>query len=71
MYLEKIIMTDFMPYIGTQEVDFTVDENAPIILIEGENNRGKSSLFAAIRWSLARFRVARLFAPTRYAPRTL
>jgi DNA sulfur modification protein DndD len=52
MYLEKIIMTDFMPYIGTQEVDFTVNENAPIILIEGENNRGKSSLFAAIRWCL-------------------
>ena len=41
-----------MPYIGTQEVDFTVNENAPIILIEGENNRGKSSLFAAIRWCL-------------------
>ncbi len=52
MYLEKIIMTDFMPYIGTQEVDFTVNEKAPIILIEGENNRGKSSLFAAIRWCL-------------------
>lgn len=41
-----------MPYIGTQEVDFTVNEKAPIILIEGENNRGKSSLFAAIRWCL-------------------
>ena len=52
MYLEKIVMTDFMPYIGTQEVDFTVSENAPIILIEGENNRGKSSLFTAIRWCL-------------------
>jgi DNA sulfur modification protein DndD len=45
-------MTDFMPYIGTQEVDFSVSEDAPIILIEGENNRGKSSLFTAIRWCL-------------------
>lgn len=52
MYLEKIVMTDFMPYIGTQEVDFSVSPGAPIILIEGENNRGKSSLFAAIRWCL-------------------
>ncbi len=41
-----------MPYIGTQEVDFSVSEDAPIILIEGENNRGKSSLFTAIRWCL-------------------
>ena len=52
MYLEKIVMTDFMPYIGTQEVDFSVSADAPIILIEGENNRGKSSLFTAIRWCL-------------------
>ena len=52
MYLEKIVMTDFMPYIGMQEVDFSVSPDAPIILIEGENNRGKSSLFTAIRWCL-------------------
>ena len=52
MYLEKIVMTDFMPYIGNQEVDFSVTPDAPIILIEGENNRGKSSLFTAIRWCL-------------------
>jgi DNA sulfur modification protein DndD len=52
VYLEKIVMTDFMPYIGTQEVDFSVSKDAPIILIEGENNRGKSSLFTAIRWCL-------------------
>jgi DNA sulfur modification protein DndD len=52
VYLEKIVMTDFMPYIGTQEVDFSVSPGAPIILIEGENNRGKSSLFTAIRWCL-------------------
>jgi DNA sulfur modification protein DndD len=45
-------MTDFMPYIGMQEVDFSVSPDAPIILIEGENNRGKSSLFTAIRWCL-------------------
>jgi DNA sulfur modification protein DndD len=52
VYLEKIVMTDFMPYIGTQEVDFRVSDGQPIILIEGENNRGKSSLFTAIRWCL-------------------
>ena len=52
MYLERIVMTDFMPYIGEQSVDFTVSDDKPVILIRGENNRGKSSLFAAIRWCL-------------------
>lgn len=52
MYLEKLTMVDFMPYVGTQEVDFTCDIEHPVILIKGENNRGKSSLFAALRWCL-------------------
>ena len=52
MYLKKLTMTDFMPYAGTQEVDFTCDPEHPVILIKGENNRGKSSLFAALRWCL-------------------
>ncbi len=45
-------MTDFMPYTGSQEVDFRCDDDHPVILIKGENNRGKSSLFAALRWCL-------------------
>ena len=52
MYLKKLTMNDFMPYAGTQEVDFTCDPEHPVILIKGENNRGKSSLFAALRWCL-------------------
>jgi DNA sulfur modification protein DndD len=52
MYLKKLKMVDFMPYAGTQEVDFTCDSDHPVILIKGENNRGKSSLFAALRWCL-------------------
>lgn len=52
MYLQSIVMTDFMPYVGTQEIDFSVKDGAPIILVQGENNRGKSSLFTAIRWCL-------------------
>ena len=52
MYLHSLKMTDFMPYTGTQEVDFRCDPAHPVILIRGENNRGKSSLFAALRWCL-------------------
>lgn len=52
MYLQNLKMTDFMPYAGTQEVDLRCDPDHPVILIKGENNRGKSSLFAALRWCL-------------------
>jgi DNA sulfur modification protein DndD len=52
MYLQTLKMNDFMPYAGMQEVDFSCDADHPVILIKGENNRGKSSLFAALRWCL-------------------
>ena len=41
-----------MPYFGKQDVDLRTSQDKPVILIKGENNRGKSSLFAAIRWAL-------------------
>jgi DNA sulfur modification protein DndD len=41
-----------MPYSGNSSIDLTVKKDAPIILIQGENNRGKSSFFNAIRWAL-------------------
>ena len=52
MYLHSLKMTDFMQYTGTQEVDIRCDPAHPVILIIGENNRVKSSLFAALRWCL-------------------
>jgi DNA sulfur modification protein DndD len=52
MYYSKIEITNFMPYSGNSSIDLTVKKDAPIILIQGENNRGKSSFFNAIRWAL-------------------
>ena len=52
MYYSKIEINNFMPYSGNSSIDLTVKKDAPIILIQGENNRGKSSFFNAIRWAL-------------------
>ena len=52
MYYSKIEINNFMPYSGNSSIDLTVKKDAPIILIQGENNRGKRSFFNAIRWEL-------------------
>ena len=52
MILNKIHLKNFKPYIGEQLIEVSPGKDAPLILIYGENNRGKSSLFDAIRWGL-------------------
>lgn len=52
MILHEVNLENFMPYFGKQDVDLRTSQDKPVILIKGENNRGKSSLFAAIRWAL-------------------
>jgi DNA sulfur modification protein DndD len=52
MILNKIHLRNFKPYIGDQVIEVSPGDNAPLILVYGENNRGKSSLFDAIRWAL-------------------
>jgi DNA sulfur modification protein DndD len=43
-------MTNFMPYKGQNEVDFPLDENRNVMLVLGDNMRGKTSLLNALRW---------------------
>jgi DNA sulfur modification protein DndD len=50
--LIKLTLNNFGPYFGTQTIDLDVSDSAPIILVYGENERGKTSLLRAIRWCL-------------------
>jgi DNA sulfur modification protein DndD len=50
--LLKLTLNNFGPYFGAQSLDLDVSDNAPIILVYGENERGKTSLLRAIRWCL-------------------
>jgi DNA sulfur modification protein DndD len=52
MKLIKLTLDNFGPYFGTHSLDLDVSDNAPIILVYGENERGKTSLLRAIRWCL-------------------
>jgi len=52
MKLLKLTLNNFGPYFGIQSLDLDVSDSAPIILVYGENERGKTSLLRAIRWCL-------------------
>ena len=52
MKLLKLSLNNFGPYFGVQSLDLELSDNAPIILVYGENERGKTSLLRSIRWCL-------------------
>lgn len=50
MKLVKLSMENFMPYKGRTSIAFPTDERKNVLLIFGDNMRGKTSLLNAIRW---------------------
>ena len=52
MIIRSVEMNNFMPYVGEQKVSFDTSKDHPVVLIYGENNRGKSSLFSSIKWAM-------------------
>lgn len=52
MKLNRVRLQNFGPYYANQEIDLSVSQNAPIVVIYGENLHGKTSLLRAIRWGL-------------------
>jgi len=52
MRLSKLVVKNFMGYKGTHEIDFTVEDHAPIILFLGENGHGKTTVQHACKWCL-------------------
>lgn len=52
MKIKSIKMENWMPFKGKQEVIFPIDDHANILIINGENMHGKTSLITAFRWCL-------------------
>lgn len=50
MKLVQLTATNFMPYKGTIVLDFPTDETRNVMLVFGDNMRGKTSLMNALRW---------------------
>ena len=52
MIIQKIELENYKPYYGKQVIDLSVDQRHNVILIEGDNDTGKTSLFQALRFCL-------------------
>jgi DNA sulfur modification protein DndD len=52
MKIISLVMNNFGPYRGQQEVAFPTDSSRRVMLVFGDNMRGKTSLLNAIRWVL-------------------
>lgn len=50
MKLRAITMNNFMPYKGKTRLEFPLDEFRNVMLVFGDNMRGKTSFLNALRW---------------------
>ena len=48
----KLIVKNFMPYKGQQTINFPTDPSRNVLVVFGDNMRGKTSILNAIRWGL-------------------
>jgi DNA sulfur modification protein DndD len=51
MKLLKLTATNFMPYKGTMSLSFPTNPDQNVMLVYGDNMRGKTSLLNALRWA--------------------
>ena len=52
MKFQSISLTNFMPFYGEHNISFPESGAGNVVLIYGDNMRGKTSLLNAIRWAL-------------------
>lgn len=50
MKIIKLELLNFMPYFGKHIIDFPVSDSHNVMLVFGDNMRGKTSILHAIRW---------------------
>ena len=50
MKLHQLVATNFMPYRKTITVDFPTEDHHNVMIVLGDNMRGKTSLMNALRW---------------------
>lgn len=50
MKILSVAMTNFMPYKGECCIDFPTDEHRNVMIVFGDNMRGKTSFLNALRW---------------------
>jgi DNA sulfur modification protein DndD len=59
MKIQKLIINNFMPYKGEQVIDFPQHETQNVMLVFGDNMRGKTSFLNTIRWGFYGYALGR------------
>lgn len=52
MEIDSIVIENWGPYLGRQVIDLSVTRSAPVVVVHGENDRGKTSFLRAIYFGL-------------------
>ena len=52
MLIETIILENYRPFLGRNEIDLTTTKDKPVVLVKAMNDIGKTSLFSACIWCL-------------------
>ena len=52
MKIQELTVNNFMPYRGVQSIRFPTESRQNVMLLFGENMRGKTSFLNAVRWCL-------------------
>jgi DNA sulfur modification protein DndD len=63
MKLHKLTCYNFMPYKGRVVIDFPTDDSRNVMIVFGDNMRGKTSLLNALRWGFYERAVGRHSRP--------
>ena len=50
MKLHRLTATNFMPYKGEVGIEFPTDDARNVMIVFGDNMRGKTSILNALRW---------------------
>lgn len=59
MLIERLTMLNFGPFFGEHIIELGVSPSAPVVVVHGENMRGKTSLQNAIRWCMYGYALGR------------
>jgi DNA sulfur modification protein DndD len=51
MFISNLSMRNFMPFMGEHALDIPLDKSRNVVLVFGDNMKGKTSLLNAIRWA--------------------
>lgn len=50
MIINKIKLNNFFRFYGEQEINCSIDDKKNVIVLIGENGRGKTTLLSAFNW---------------------